>query len=189
MIDYASEIKSRVTMPQILTAYGIPVKTHKRIPCPIHHGNDNNFSFKDDHFKCWVCGAQGDVISFVQQYFDLDFKDAIGKLNADFSLGLPMGSSLSGAEMDKLQKTAAQRLEEKRRTDRMRKLLWSKYHAALDKWIALDMIKREEAPRTPLGKMTDAYVYACQHIDEALAAVDDAQIEMEKFENGLKTAN
>lgn len=182
MIDYAGEIKARVTMPEILTAYGVPVKTHKRIPCPIHHGTDNNFSFKDDHFKCWVCGAHGDVISFVQQYFDISFNDAIDKINTDMNLGLPIRSALSDDERDRLLRDTAARLREKMRTENIRKLLWCQYHAALDRWISLDLMKREEAPRTPLDDMTEAYVYACNRIDKAWSDVEDAQIALEEFE-------
>ena len=182
MIDFAGEIKSRVTMPEILAAYVAPVHTHKRIPCPIHHGTDSNFSFRDDHFKCWVCGASGDVISFVQQYFNISFKDAVEKINTDFSLGLPIHTNLSEAEREKLNKATSSRLEEKKRRNNIRKLLWCQYYAALDRWIFLDQIKRQEAPQTPLDKMTDAYVFACKRIDLAWAAVEDAQIEIAKFE-------
>ena len=182
MIDFAGEIKARVTMPEILSAYVAPVQTHKRIPCPIHHGKDSNFSFKDDSFKCWVCGASGDVIDFVQQYFNISFKEAVEKINADFSLGLPIGSAMSNEERDRLNKATKSRLEEKRRRDNIRKLLWCQYYAALDRWIFLDQLKRQEAPQTHLDKMTDAYVFACKRIDLAFAAVEDAQIAIAKFE-------
>lgn len=185
MIDFAGEIKSRVTMRDVLSVYVSPVRQHKRIPCPIHHGENDNFSFTDDHFKCWVCGAHGDVITFVQQYFNISFQDAIDKINTDFALGLPIGSAMSDSERDRLHRETQRRLAEKKRRNNIRKLLWCQYYAALDRWIFLDQIKRQEAPKTPLDQTSDEYVFACKRIDQAWAAVEDAQIEIAKFEKEL----
>ena len=39
-------------------------------------------------FHCFGCGASGSVIDFVMRLFDLNFRQAVLRLNADFQLGL-----------------------------------------------------------------------------------------------------
>lgn len=82
-----AHIKSSVTVPQALCFYGCHADG-KRIPCPIHHGKNNNFSYNDRAFRCFSCGASGSVIDLVMQLFDMSFSDAVRKMDADFNLGL-----------------------------------------------------------------------------------------------------
>jgi hypothetical protein len=52
--------------------------------CPLPEHNDKNPSFTvnpdKQTFNCFGCGAHGDVISFVQAYYDVSFKDALLRL-------------------------------------------------------------------------------------------------------------
>lgn len=68
----AKEIKSFVSIKQVLSSmYGLEVR--KRIPCPIHEGTNNNFSISADFFKCFSCGASGDIFKLVQVISNVDF--------------------------------------------------------------------------------------------------------------------
>lgn len=84
----ADIIKDSVSMRDVLDMYGFRTSRYGRIPCPLHNGKDNNFSYKDRRFKCYVCGKNGTVIDFVMDLFGLDFVEAVKRLNADFHLGL-----------------------------------------------------------------------------------------------------
>ncbi len=68
------EIKSLISVPQVLGMYGIEVK--KRIPCPIHGGKKNNFAVHEEYFKCFSCGESGDIFSLVQSLSQVDFLEA-----------------------------------------------------------------------------------------------------------------
>jgi DNA primase len=83
----AEQIKERVTVPAALRLYGY-AEGGRRIPCPIHNGKDRNFSFTDKVFRCWSCGASGDVIRLIEALFGLSFREAVAKLNNDFGLGI-----------------------------------------------------------------------------------------------------
>lgn len=50
-----------------------------RGPCPLHGGDDPNFSIVPDKqiFKCFVCGEGGDVFSFVMKHHGHDFPEAV----------------------------------------------------------------------------------------------------------------
>ncbi len=74
---------------QLVERAGSQPDKNGRCCCPIHGGeNSNGFSIfhKDgrDYWKCWTgdCGA-GDVITFVQKWQGLDFKNACAFLGGD----------------------------------------------------------------------------------------------------------
>ena len=96
-------------MPQVLEYYGIKINRSKRIPCPLHNGNDANCGVKEHYIHCFVCGESADVIKFVQVYFGLDFQSAISKLNDDFRLGLPIGKKIDRRTQLEMNKAAFER--------------------------------------------------------------------------------
>lgn len=56
--------------------------------CPFHNDSDPSMrvSDKKELFKCFVCGAGGDAISFVQRYKKLEFREALQEIAERFSL-------------------------------------------------------------------------------------------------------
>lgn len=88
MDNIADVIKESISMEDVLIHYGFRTAHNGRIPCPIHNGKDNNFSYKKHHFKCFVCGAGGSVIDFVMELFGIGFREACLRLNEEFHLGL-----------------------------------------------------------------------------------------------------
>lgn len=93
--------------------YGFPTARNGRIPCPLHNGKDNNFSYKGQHFKCFVCGEGGTVIDFVMKLFGLNFRQAVLRINSDFHL------CLTSSKPDRAARSAAleARREEQRKKD------------------------------------------------------------------------
>ncbi len=49
--------------------------------CPFHSENTPSFFVYRDKFHCFGCGEGGDVIDFVQKYYNLNFKEALNHLN------------------------------------------------------------------------------------------------------------
>lgn len=183
MIDYSTLIKQSVTMRDVLAMYGFSPTRGNRIPCPIHNGEKRNFAYKDRGFVCYVCGAAGDVISFVMQYFKLDFMDACRKIDQDFNLGLNVGGELDKDKRAEAERVCAERLEKKRRREAKRKRVNAAYHSALDRWCELDRAIRYGAPKTPYDDFTDEYAYALKHIDAAGEDLDEADIRLWEFEH------
>ena len=88
--DVANTIRSSVTMAEAVARYAPSLRPrYNRIPCPIHHGKDYNFSFTRTGYKCFVCGATGDVITFVKDTQGCATRvDAMKMLDRDFNLHL-----------------------------------------------------------------------------------------------------
>lgn len=59
--------------------------------CPFHNDKTPSFSVseKDQFFNCFGCGKKGDVITFVEEYNNLGFVDAVIKLANDYKIKVP----------------------------------------------------------------------------------------------------
>lgn len=131
---------------------------------------------------CYVCNRGGSTIDFVMGLFNLDFHDAIRKMNRDFELNLPIDDPLTDAEQREANKQAYKRRQEQKRRRNEQKRLYAAYNAAYDKYAALDIIARDEAPGGPYDEISPQYAYAVSHIDAAWEAVQDAAERLREFE-------
>lgn len=152
-------------MEDVLEHYcpSTPRRQH-RCPCPIHNGKDFNFSYLDHGYRCFSCGATGDVVKFVQQILELPNRsDAMKRINADFGLGLPIGVALSDSQSANLALKRAEASAKKAAED-----AWlDEYHALTDEWIRLDKVRRTADP------MSDEYAEAVKSIDRIGYLLDD----------------
>jgi len=175
MTDYADLIKQSVPMDAVLRRYGLMSQNIRhRIPCPLHGGQKNNFSFHGHVYKCFVCGASGSTIDFVMQFRNLPFQDAMKEINDDFGLGFPIGER-ERTEEDEAARKKAEQLRRKRieRENRLKQLC-TVYDAAMDKYAALDLIIQHDTPQGPYDEISERYTYALKHIDAAWDEVQEA---------------
>ena len=107
-------------MEDVLCHYGFPTSINGRIPCPLHNGKDNNFSYKDHYFKCFVCGRGGSVIDFVMALFGINYQQAILRINQDFSLGITNEKACRSS----LSKIARAAREERRAAEKREQEWW-----------------------------------------------------------------
>lgn len=112
----ASDISSMLTAQQVAEHYGFEVNRSGFMKCPFHTG-DRTASLKlydgESGFHCFGCGAHGSIIDFVMRLFDLNFRQAVLRINADFHLGL------TSSKPDRAARSAAleARREERRKKD------------------------------------------------------------------------
>ena len=112
----AADIRRMLTAQQVAEFYGFQVGRSRFMKCPFHQG-DHTASLKlydgEGGFHCFGCGAHGSVIDFVMRLFDLNFRQAVLRINADFHLGL------TPSKPDRSTRSAAleARREEQRRKD------------------------------------------------------------------------
>ena len=78
-------VKENVTARQAAEQYGLRISRNGMICCPFH--DDRHPSMKvDKGFCCFACGAKGDVITFVADFFHLAPLEAAKKLAEDFQI-------------------------------------------------------------------------------------------------------
>ena len=176
--DIADSIKQTITMDDVVGMYAPdPPPRNRRIPCPIHNGKDYNLSYTDYKFRCFVCNEGGDVISFVRSVCGLnDRKESMMRINRDFHLNLPINSSISTEES----KILAERRRRAQERELEQKRLLTTYHAALDNYSFLDVLK------TQYGPDTMQYAYAVKRIDAAWYDVECAINALHEFDHRQK---
>ena len=77
---------------------GIAVVRHMAL-CPFHGDRHPSLHFdvKRNRFKCFACGASGDVIDLVMRYNNVGFKEAVGKIANQATAPLPPGGGCCNA--------------------------------------------------------------------------------------------
>lgn len=82
------EILCNIDMNDIFMQYGFKPNRGGFIRCPFH--KEKTASLKaysnNKRFKCFGCGKGGNVIDFVMELFNIDFKQAIARLAYDFNI-------------------------------------------------------------------------------------------------------
>lgn len=170
-------------MQNILEYYGFKINRSKRIPCPLHNGDDANCGVKEHYIHCFVCGESADAIKFVMRYFCLDFKSAIIKLNEDFCLGLPICQRIDRRKQIEMGRIAFERKRKQEEQQKDRQQVYDAYLAAFDVWKRLDDNKRNYAPKTPSEPLQPLFVDALKNIASAeynLSCAEIARYEYEK---------
>lgn len=82
------KIKDNIPIRQCMERYGVKFNNRDKCCCPFHKEKTPSLSLKADKFKCFGCGAGGDIFDFVMMYFHIGLHDAMKKLDDDFGLGL-----------------------------------------------------------------------------------------------------
>ncbi|MDQ6705681.1 MAG: DNA primase [Acidobacteriota bacterium] len=113
-MDFAEQLKSSIDIVRVIQEY---VKLRKSGPrysglCPFHNEKTPSFSVHPAHqfFKCFGCGAGGDVFEFVMKIQNLSFYEAL-KLLAD-QHGIPMPKRSEYADQDTRLRAALYQMHE-----------------------------------------------------------------------------
>ena len=185
-MNYADEIKRRVTARELFQFYGFEINRGGFCKSPFS-SNDKTPSLKVyDGGRGWhdfSSGNGGSVIDFVMQYFGLNFQDAIAKINTDFSLGLPIGERISLRQRREVEHRQRERQEERNREQMERERLEGEYCADFDVWKKYDTNKREYAPKSPTEPLHPLFVDALKNIASAEYNLSCAEIARYEYEN------
>lgn len=112
-MDAKDEIKSRVDIVDYISTYVRLKKAGKNWQglCPFHNEKTPSFNVSRDPaiFKCFGCGAGGDVFSFVMRIEGLTFREALERLAEKTGVALP--DRPTGPSADKKERARAMHAE------------------------------------------------------------------------------
>ena len=97
------ELLRLLDMDSILNKYGIK-KIKYMCHCPFHKDSSPSMKIYDKSFYCFSCNRTGDFIEFVKQYFNLNFQEAMEKINIDFNLGLQTRGRVDRKRLKEIEK-------------------------------------------------------------------------------------
>ena len=99
-----NEVRNRADIVSVISRY-IPVqkqgKSYKAV-CPFHNDHDPSLSISPDKqiYKCFVCGAGGNVISFVQNFEKISFQESVVQVADLVGYKLNVDTTSSQKEID-----------------------------------------------------------------------------------------
>ena len=137
-------VKENVTARQAVEQYGLKVNKNGMVCCPFH--DDRHPSMKvDKGFCCFACGAKGDVITFVADFFHLASLEAAKKLAEDFQIPIFTDNTKK--------RNASKKKEKPKRT-------LYQTEKKFEEW------KIRYAPKTPGEEWKAEFIEACQQIEK-----------------------
>lgn len=166
----AEEIKSSLATEDVLRYYGFTINRSRKMYCPFHADTKHpsmHIYPGSDGYHCFTCGASGDVISFVRAYFGLGFKEAVEKLNADFSLGYPIGEKMTMRQKHKFDRIMAERERSIKTREENKNRLEREFWAKFDAWKQIDDTITDEKPKKEGDAITEEYANALKRKDIA----------------------
>ena len=100
MMDVFQTVHDTVSAEDAARLCGIEVQRHK-CRCPWHNDRHPSLYFSNGLFRCPVCGAGGDSISFVSRYYGCTRPEAVRLLNDGLCLGLDLSRPPDPDEMQR----------------------------------------------------------------------------------------
>ena len=135
-------VKSMVTPRMAAEHFGLDVSRNGMVCCPFHDDRHPSMKLYEDHYHCFGCQANGDVIAFTSNLFAITPLEAAQKLAADFGIREDRPSVLA-----KLKMYTTQAEDEK-----LCFRVLSEYLHILQDW------KKRYAPQTPEEEPDDRFV-------------------------------
>ena len=158
--DTAAQIKQLLTTREVAERYGFTPNRSGFIQCPFHAG-DNHGSLKiysgTGGWHCFGCGAGGSVIDFAMRVFDINFSQAVLRLNADFGLNV-----IGGAAPSKVEQSAL--LEARRREEGRKAQLDQEYRRMAEEHRYWWGIKKSFAPAAGATVLHPLYAEALRRL-------------------------
>lgn len=171
-------IREKVKMHDVLGIYGIEVDRNGFAVCPFHCEKTPSFStYKNDtRFKCFGCGIEGDVISFIEKRENVSFREAVRRSDELFNLYLFNKPTL---RQYRKQKSAVNEIRRKREEQK-------KYAEQLENeyWVQLrvykifyDAVERNK-PQSPESAPTARFLNALECRTAAEHKLDEIFLEI-----------
>lgn len=182
-MDFATEIKEKVTMFDVAERYGFNVHKKHFIHCPFHSEKTPSMKLYDGKKGCYCfgCGYSADVIAFVGKYFNLNFKQTLQKLNDDFGLNLPIGQPLTKTQQLSIAKENHKRKQEKEQREKTYIEILTAFVNAHDELIKLYRQGIEYKPKNNTDELHPLFVDYLQNIEQAKHNMEIAEMELMKW--------
>ncbi len=174
-MKFATEqIKQRVLLGEAVERYAGERIIKNKMRCPFHNEKTASFTiYRDNTYHCFGCSAHGDVIAFVQRYFNIKFSEAVKRLDYDYNLGLT--EQLTYAEHRRQQREASDREAERRRQQEAAQRINKEYWEAFDVLLKYERAIEQKAPRPPDNQPSEEFINALQNIEYARHLLDCAE--------------
>lgn len=181
--DLAQRVRKLVPAGEAAERYGFTPNRAGYICCPFHSERTPSLKlYPDGGWHCFGCGKGGSSIDFVMALFDLDFRQAVVRLDMDFSLNL--------TNERRLPPVRSAILEERRREQKRRAELETEVDRLTKEHYRLHRNRQLYAP-DGLSVETDfhpLFAEALQKLPEVQYRLDELNNELREMDHGRQAA-
>ena len=159
----ADEIKARVTTRQLCEHVGLALDRNGNALCPFHGDSNKSLKvYKDPKrgWACFGCHRGGTVLDFAMAWYDIDFQQALVRLDTEFGLGLPMRRKLTKEERLSAHRRLVDQERRKRDAENARKAAEYEFWAMHDRYCELLNVLDEERPKRGENELSVRYASA-----------------------------
>lgn len=186
MVTTVDIVKETLTAREVAEFYGMHVTDKGFCCCPFHNEKTPSMQLYRGQggFYCFGCGKGGDIITFVQLLFNIDFKTALFKLCTDFNIPCDdLSTYKNNGTQARLEALKQQRKDKQSKLETLERYKNERY----DAWVSA-CIKLEEF--TPCKKSLDDMMrLTALMIDKENAEMELNRAEFELNEYRLQSAN
>ena len=180
MKHITEQIKQRVALSEAVERYTGERIIKNKMRCPFHNEKTASFTiYQNNTYYCFGCSAYGDVIAFVQHYFNIRFSEAVKQLDYDYNLGLTEQPTY--AEYRRQQREGSEREEERCRQQEATQRVNEEYWVTFDVMLKYERVIEQKAPITLDEQPNEEFINALQNVEYARYMLDCAENERRKI--------
>ena len=106
--NFIDDIHNELSIKETIKTMGFVIEDDFKgnfISCPFHEGdNTPSCQVTDNFWKCYACGAKGDLISFVEHWYRIDFFTSLKTIAKFFNISLETATYKYDSRADNLKK-------------------------------------------------------------------------------------
>lgn len=168
------QIKSLVPIKTVIEKCMGKTVINNKICCPFHNEKTASLTvYPNNTFYCFGCGASGDVINFIQLYFNIQFKEAVTRLDYEYNLGLlkPCSYSKYLIQIEKSKKIISERQNNFKKSQLINNKYWRAFDAVRYYTLAINLL----CPKGPDAIPSPEFITALSNIEYANYLLDCAE--------------
>lgn len=179
--DLARRVRELIPAGEAAERYGFTPNRAGYICCPFHRERTPSLKlYPDGGWHCFGCGKGGSSIDFVMALFDLNFRQAVVRLDMDFSLNLTNERQLPPARSSVL--------EERRREQKRLAALEAETDRLTKEHYRLHRNRQLYIPDGPSIDFHPLFVEALKKLPEVQYQLDELNNKLREMEYERKSA-
>ena len=152
------QVKNSVSIMDAAQRYGLTIDRNKKALCPYHNDSKPSLSFKGVRFKCFSCGASGDVIDLVSCITNSEPLTVVQELSDVYHLGIDVTNPVD-KKIVMLARERQKRKEAFEAWERNAANAYAEYFRLLNEW------RDDYAPKSIKDELDWRFVEALSKLD------------------------
>lgn len=149
-------VKDRADITEVARTYGLNPDRKGWCPCPFHNEKTPSFHLYNQKYRCFGCGASGDVVDLTAKLLGIGPLEAVKRLNADMGLGIDLDGPVDVVAVHKAR-------AERREAERFKTWREAAIKTLAGRFYALHYISVQENPRAA-DEASGGYVEAVKEL-------------------------